>query len=51
MPNLPKIDVYHFRYKISVEILMKYYIRALSHFGKLQIIARLKCQEPFSFGF
>ena len=22
-PNLPKIDVYHFRYKISVGILMK----------------------------
>ena len=25
MPNLPKIDVYNFRYKISVGILMKFF--------------------------
>ena len=29
MPNLPKIDVYNFRYKISVRILMKLFF--LSH--------------------
>ena len=29
MPNLPKIDVYNFRYKISVGILMK--LSFLSH--------------------
>ena len=29
MPNLPKIDVYNFRYKISVGILMKLFF--LSH--------------------
>ena len=66
IPNLLKIDVYNFRYKISVGILMKlfflshncinksvhksvhkfsFYIHALSHshFGKLQVIIRLKC--------